>query len=68
MPYSEAALLRSERSSAGMKVRHAALRTKLKRRSRFLLRATDAPARAGESVDSPPRRYCPCVKGQFTRN
>jgi hypothetical protein len=43
-----------KRSIADMEVRHAALNTKLKRRSYFYLRATEAPATVSEYVDPPP--------------
>src|SRR5271157_2434523 len=43
-----------KRSITDMEVRHAVLDTKLKRRSYFYLRATDAPATASEYVDPPP--------------
>src|ERR1017187_5467116 len=44
----------NRRSITDMEVRHAVLNTKLKRRSYFYLRATDAPATASEFVDPPP--------------
>ena len=43
-----------QRSITDMEMRHAVLNTKLKRRSYFYLRATDAPAAASEYVDPPP--------------
>jgi WD40 repeat protein len=43
-----------KRSITEMEVRHAVLNTKLKRRSYFYLRATNAPANASEYVDPPP--------------
>lgn len=43
-----------QRSMTDMEVRHAVLNTKLKRRSYFYLRTTDAPATASEYVDPPP--------------
>jgi len=42
------------RSITDMEVRHAVLNSKLKRRSYFYLRATEAPAAASEYVDPPP--------------
>jgi len=43
-----------KRSITDLEVRHAVLNTKLKRRSYFYLRATNAPATASEYVDPPP--------------
>ena len=42
------------RSITDLEVRHAVLDSRRKRRSYFYLRATDAPATAGEYVDPPP--------------
>src|SRR5476651_1407183 len=46
--------LAEERSITDMEVRHAVINSKLKRRSYFYLRATEAPASATEFVDPPP--------------
>ena len=45
-----------QRSITDMEVRHAVFNNKLKRRSYFYLRATNAPATGSEYVDAPPQR------------